>query len=242
MPKPPTSTASPRANAIQACEWRISDPIAVTKPGTGQTSTDRLPTTTFTSVASSFLTGGTGTTLVPQHTASLFTSLISSSTNTSTPATTTATGSTFSDSLLDSFGGQPTGSTALSTVSSQPTGAPLCPQATGFHAGVTAFKPSPSFGASLSEALPPIPQSEPTTLHLTQSSPARTTGTTGANARAGGPWGGPQWCDVADDWCVDRNKWCYRPRFGPQWCVVANDWCKDRSRPWWQFWPFRATN
>jgi hypothetical protein len=33
-------------------------------------------------------------------------------------------------------------------LSSQPTGAPLHPQATGFNAGVKAFKPTSSFGAS----------------------------------------------------------------------------------------------
>jgi len=91
----------------------------------------------------------------------------------------TATGSTFSDSLLSSLGGQPTGSTALS---SQPTGAPLRPQATGYNAGVKAFKPTSSFGASLLEALPPIPQSEPTTPAL---NPAGTTGINGVSAPGG---------------------------------------------------------
>jgi phosphatidylinositol-binding clathrin assembly protein len=99
----------------------------------------------------------------------------------------TATGSTFSDSLLGSFGGQPTGSTALL---SQPTGAPLRQQVTGFHAGVKAFKLSSSFGASLLEALPQIPLSESMTPALdaastVMSSPAETTGTTGVNAPAG---------------------------------------------------------
>ena len=63
------------------------------------------------------------------------------------------------------------------------------PASNWFHASVKAFEPSSSFGASLLEALPPIPQSEPTTPALdaastAMSSPAGTTGTTGVNAPA----------------------------------------------------------
>jgi hypothetical protein len=48
------------------------------------------------------------------------------------------------------------------------------------------FKPTSSFGASLLEALPPIPQSAPTTPALgAVSSPAGTTGINGVNAAAG---------------------------------------------------------
>lgn len=64
---------------------------------------------------------------------------------------TSTTGSTFSSSLST----QPTGTTTTSA--SSVTG-PLKPQITGF-APLKAFKPSSSFGASLLESLPPIPDS-----------------------------------------------------------------------------------
>ena len=185
VPKAPSPPPVPRAPtlfelAIGASQPQPSSqsPVQVKPQQTG------FPSTTFSGIASSFITGGGAQ--APQPTTSSFTSLGSSTTSASTP-TTTATGSTFSDSLLGSFGGQPTGNTALS---SQPTGAPLRPQATGYNAGVKAFKPSSSFGASLLEALPPIPQSEPTTPALDAASaatspPAWTTGTNGINAPGG---------------------------------------------------------
>ncbi|KAL5513285.1 hypothetical protein ACEPAH_3683 [Sanghuangporus vaninii] len=53
------------------------------------------------------------------------------------------------------FSSQPTGTTnATSALSSSP---PLRPQMTGFS-GIRAFKPTSSFGASLLESLPPIPE------------------------------------------------------------------------------------
>ncbi|KAH9973617.1 ANTH domain-containing protein [Lactifluus volemus] len=137
-----------------------------------------LPTTAFSSVASSFITGGPVGVQTPQLTTP---SLTSNTTTTAIPitATTTATGSTFSDSIFSSLNGQPTGNTAMS---SQPTGMPpLRPQTTGFSAGIKTFKPTSSFGASLLETLPPIPQSAPTTPTLEPaSSPAARVGL-GAN-------------------------------------------------------------
>ncbi len=155
VPKAPLPPPLPRAptlfelaSGVSQTQPQSQNPVRVKPQPTG------LPTTTFTSVAFSFLTGGTCTTQVPQPTTSSFTSFSSSSTNTSTPTTTTATGSTFSDSPLDSFGEQPMGSTALS---SQPTSTPLRPQATDFHPGFKAFEPSSSFGVALLEALPSNP-------------------------------------------------------------------------------------
>ena len=183
VPKAPSPPPVPRAPTLfelakgaSQPQPQSQSPVQVKPQQTG------FPTTTFSSVASTFITGGTGSAQAPQPTTSSFTSLGSSSTSASTP-TTTATGSTFSDSILGSFGVQPTGSTSLS---SQPTGAPLRPQATGYNAGVKAFKPTTSFGASLLEALPPIPQSEPTTPALDSASaavppPAWTTGANGVS-------------------------------------------------------------
>ncbi|KAF8493258.1 ANTH domain-containing protein [Russula emetica] len=184
VPKAPSPPPVPRAPTLfelgkgaYQSQPQSQSPVQVKPQQTG------FPTTTFSSVASTFITGGTSGAQAPQPTTSPFTSLGSSSTSASTP-TTTATGSTFSDSLLSSFGVQPTGSTALS---SQPTGAPLRPQATGFNGGVKAFKPTSSFGASLLEALPPIPQSEATTpaASASVSPPAWTSGTNGVSAPGG---------------------------------------------------------
>ncbi|KAH7905728.1 ANTH domain-containing protein [Hygrophoropsis aurantiaca] len=92
----------------------------------------------------------------------------------STPSGSTTTDST-SDSIFSSFSpltSQPTGATVTSSapsisVSSPGAGsAPLKPQTTGFG-GMKAFKPTSSFGASLLESLPPIPQSGPTTPDVT---------------------------------------------------------------------------
>ncbi|GJE90285.1 ANTH-domain-containing protein [Phanerochaete sordida] len=78
-------------------------------------------------------------------------------------STSSPTGSNFSNSVFSSLSSQPTGSTATSSGSS------LQPQTTGFS-GIKAFKPSSSFGAQLLESLPPIPQSQPTTPDLSQTS------------------------------------------------------------------------
>ena len=179
-PLPPRApTLFELANGPPQSQPQTQSPVQVKPQQTG------FPTTTFSSVASTFIASGAGSAQAPQPTTSSFT-LGSSNTSASTP-TTTATGSTFSDSLISSFGVQPTGSTALS---SQLTGAPLRPQATGFNAGVKAFKPTSSFGASLLEALPPIPQSEQTTpgpdaTSAAASPPAWTTGTNGISAPRG---------------------------------------------------------
>ncbi|THH14758.1 hypothetical protein EW146_g5615 [Bondarzewia mesenterica] len=78
--------------------------------------------------------------------------------------TTSTTSSTFSDSVFTSLSTQPTGATSnnASVSPSITFTAPLKPQTTGFS-GIKAFKPSSSFGASLLESLPPIPQSSPGT-------------------------------------------------------------------------------
>ncbi|KAG1831380.1 ANTH domain-containing protein [Suillus variegatus] len=100
------------------------------------------------------------------------------------PQTTT----TASDSLFSSFSPlstQPTGATITSnTPSMSLSGDQLKPQMTGFS-GIKPFKPTSSFGASLLESLPPIPQSGPTTPSITGtsgslSSPPASSGTTSA--------------------------------------------------------------
>ena len=168
VPKAPSPPPVPRlptlfelASGAAQPQWQSQNQVQVKPQPTG------LPTTTFASVASSFVTGSPGDGVQT----SPVTSMGSSPTAVSPTSVTTAstTGSTFSASVFGSLGGQPTGSTALS---SQPTGAPLRPQATGFNAGVKAFKPTSSFGASLLEALPPIPQSTPPTPKLEGASSA----------------------------------------------------------------------
>ncbi|KAG2338437.1 ANTH-domain-containing protein [Suillus weaverae] len=98
------------------------------------------------------------------------------------PQTTT----TASESLFSSFSPlstQPAGATITSTTPSiSPSGDQLKPQMTGFS-GIKPFKPTSSFGASLLESLPPIPQSGPTTPSITGipshlSSPPALSGTT----------------------------------------------------------------
>ena len=192
VPKAPSPPPLPRAPTLFELASGASQPQAQSQsPVQVKPQPTGFQTTTFASVASSFISGTTGGgAQPPQPTTSSFASFGSSSTSPSTP-TTTASGSTFSDPLFSSLGGQPTGSTALSSaLSSQPTGAPLRPQATGYNAGVKAFKPTSSFGASLLEALPPIPQSVPTTpafeaAPAAVSSPAGTTGINGVGAPAG---------------------------------------------------------
>ncbi|KAK0202746.1 ANTH domain-containing protein [Desarmillaria ectypa] len=82
--------------------------------------------------------------------------------NSQNTSTTTA-GSTFSDSLWSSsLSSQQTGATNASSSPSISLAPSLKSQVTGFP-GLKPFKPSSSFGASLLESLPPIPQSAPTT-------------------------------------------------------------------------------
>ena len=184
VPKAPSPPPLPRALTLFELASGASQPAPQSQsPVQVKPQQTGVPTTTFASVASSFVTGGTQ---APQPTTSSFSFLSSSSASPTTPST-TATGSTFSDQLFSSLGGQPTGTTALS---SQPTGSPLRPQATGFNIGVKAFKPTSSFGASLLEALPPIPQSAPTTPAVETatsavSPPTGISGTNGVSTPAG---------------------------------------------------------
>ncbi|KAK0467183.1 ANTH domain-containing protein [Desarmillaria tabescens] len=92
---------------------------------------------------------------------------------------TTSAGSTFSDTLWSSLSSQPTGATNASSSPSISLTPSLKSQPTGFP-GLKPFKPSSSFGASLLESLPPIPQSAPTT-------PAVTGNGTSANLPSGSP-------------------------------------------------------
>lgn len=77
--------------------------------------------------------------------------------NTTTGSTATTTLASQSTANSSFFGGQSSFSSSPDT-----TPAPLQPQKTGFE-GIKAFKPSTSFGASLLEALPSIPGSNPAT-------------------------------------------------------------------------------
>lgn len=78
--------------------------------------------------------------------------------NSQSTFSTAASGSPFSS--FSPLSSQPTGATITS--SSSAPGNQLKPQMTGFS-GIKPFKPTSSFGASLLESLPPIPQSNPTT-------------------------------------------------------------------------------
>ncbi|KAI0316015.1 ANTH domain-containing protein [Amylostereum chailletii] len=97
-------------------------------------------------IASSFLSGNKQEEVKPAFTG--FQTF-----NTGSTAQTATSGSGFSDSVFSSLSSQPTGATSNGSTSS-----PLQPQTTGFG-GIKAFKPTSSFGASLLEPLPPIPQS-----------------------------------------------------------------------------------
>ncbi|KAG2150293.1 ANTH domain-containing protein [Suillus bovinus] len=79
---------------------------------------------------------------------------------------TTMAASTASDSLFSSFSPLSTQPTSATTPSMSPSSDQLKPQMTGFS-GIKPFKPTSSFGASLLESLPPIPQSGPTTPSVT---------------------------------------------------------------------------
>ncbi|KAF5316431.1 hypothetical protein D9619_006328 [Psilocybe cf. subviscida] len=95
--------------------------------------------------------------------------------DTSATNNTSASGSTFSNSLFSStLSNQATGNT--STFSA--TDAPVKSHVTGFT-GLKPFKPSSSFGASLLESLPPVPGSQPTTPGITGLPATNPTGTNG---------------------------------------------------------------
>jgi len=103
----------------------------------------------------------------------------------STSSTTTAT--TASDSLFSSFSPLSSQSTGVTiTSSSSAPVSQLKPQMTGFN-GLKPFKPTSSFGASLLESLPPIPQSGPTTPNATGSpnNPSYTSSPNGATSTVG---------------------------------------------------------
>lgn len=117
------------------------------------TSASPFPSTSLSSIASEFAFAKKPSSPPPSNTQSttnpltgtLFTPLTSQDT-----ATTNSTFSAFSSTLASTA----TGSTNATTVSSF-----LRPQATGIGgSGIKPFKPSSSFGASLLESLPPIPQ------------------------------------------------------------------------------------
>ncbi|KAG7443554.1 ANTH-domain-containing protein, partial [Guyanagaster necrorhizus] len=94
---------------------------------------------------------------------------------------TTSAVSTFSESQWSSsLPSQPTGATNASSSPSITLTPSLKSQATGFP-GLKPFKPSSSFGASLLESLPPIPQSAPTTPAVTGN------GTTTSSPPSGSP-------------------------------------------------------
>ncbi|KAI0272318.1 ANTH domain-containing protein [Gloeopeniophorella convolvens] len=153
VPRAPTLFELAHGAAQPQTQFQLQNQSQVQPQPTG------APSSTFSSIASSFLGGGSNGTKAPDLTTPSLNSSFSSSTTTSSPVS-AATGSTFGDSLFSSLGGQQTGSTALS---SQLTGGPLRPQTTGYTAGIKAFKPTSSFGATLLETLPPIPQSAPAT-------------------------------------------------------------------------------
>ena len=156
VPKAPSPPPVPRAPTLFELATGVPQPSQ--NPTQVQPQQTGAPTTTFASVASSFLSSSSSPP-VPQLTTSFTTAASGPGTTTASTPTSTTTGSTFSDSLF----GQPTGSTNTA-FSSQPTGSPLRPQTTGYSAGIKAFKPTSSFGATLLESLPPIPQqSSPTT-------------------------------------------------------------------------------
>ncbi|KAF8889325.1 ANTH domain-containing protein [Infundibulicybe gibba] len=97
---------------------------------------------------------------------------------------TTATGSMFSDSIFSSMSSQPTGATNITA--SPPIGGStaLKPQMTGFG-GIKPFKPSSSFGASLMESLPPLPNSSPATPSATNGSASINAASTGSQPNSG---------------------------------------------------------
>ncbi|TFY80362.1 hypothetical protein EWM64_g3651 [Hericium alpestre] len=98
---------------------------------------------------------------------------------TSQMTSTTTTGSNFSDSIFSALSSQPTGVTSGTGPGSafNPTSPPVRSHTTGFS-GIKAFKPTSSFGASLLESLPPIPQSQPGTPNLS----GQPTGVSGGNS------------------------------------------------------------
>lgn len=89
-----------------------------------------------------------------------FGSNISSDANKPTSDATGTSSLTSFSTTTGVFSSQPTGSTNATSATSFTS--PLQPQTTGF-AGIKAFKPTSSFGASLLESLPPIPQSSAST-------------------------------------------------------------------------------
>lgn len=108
------------------------------------------------------------------------------------------------------FSSQPTGSTSATSNLSNP----LQPQTTGFT-GLKAFKPSSSFGASLLESLPPVPQSNPT---AASSSPSPLGGT-GANGSTGA---GPSLGSLGTSLSSPSERSSTLPPFGSSFNPVAS--------------------
>ncbi|KAG8220812.1 hypothetical protein J3R82DRAFT_2257 [Butyriboletus roseoflavus] len=162
VPKPPTllelSMGFGRLGVDGSQPLPQSQSIAATSPQVQSTNT--VPTeSTFTTVASSFafankLEENASTPSSDLH------SLGSHSLH--VQMTPTNASSKASDSLSFPLSSQPTNATVASRAPSIPVAGPIKPQHTGFG-GVKPFKPTSSFGASLLESLPPIPQSGATT-------------------------------------------------------------------------------
>ncbi|KAH0582772.1 hypothetical protein H2248_010683 [Termitomyces sp. 'cryptogamus'] len=97
------------------------------------------------------------------------------------PTTASTISSAFSDSMWSSpLSSQPTGKTTTSMSSV----APIKPHITGF-AGLKPFKPSSSFGASLLESLPPIPDSSSATPEPTINNPRTIPSSNGSSSIGG---------------------------------------------------------
>ncbi|OBZ66701.1 ENTH domain-containing protein C19F8.03c [Grifola frondosa] len=111
---------------------------------------------------------------------------------TAQPTSSTATASTFSDSVFSSLSTPSAGTASTTSSSFSPAATTLQRQPTGFS-GIKAFKPSSSFGAALLESLPPIPQSSPTTPQPssmgTSSLTSQPTGFGALNAQSTGAFG-----------------------------------------------------
>ncbi|KZV66314.1 ANTH-domain-containing protein [Peniophora sp. CONT] len=119
------------------------------------------------SIASSFLTGTGGAVKPDEPTGSTATTTTGASLfGVGSALSSQGTGATSLFSTSTGAGAFGTGASAFSSSAGSPVNGssspPLQPQSTGFT-GLKAFKPSSSFGASLLESLPSIPQSQPST-------------------------------------------------------------------------------
>ncbi|KAH0836526.1 hypothetical protein J3R83DRAFT_8165 [Lanmaoa asiatica] len=161
VPKPPTllelSVGSGRLGVDGSQPPPQSQSTAVTSPQVQSTTTATIEST-FSTVASSFAF----TNKLEENASSLSNDLSRLGSHPPNPQTApTTTGSRASDLLFSSLSSQPTNATGSSHAPSIPLTGPIQTQPTGFR--VKQFKPTSSFGASLLESLPPIPQSGTTT-------------------------------------------------------------------------------